>query len=109
MSSHARHLYRKTQTRKQTNIQVLTNALILLIKILNLSTNLRISVKFAILKIILSYHAFIYTVKLIPYELVFNPPTPVAQKVAVEVVFRRFQGEGVKFKKIRTSLPPSDF
>ena len=27
----------------------------------------------------------------------FNPHTPVAQKVADEVVFRRFQGEGVEF------------
>ena len=63
MSSHARHLYRKTQTRKQTNIQVLTNALILLIKILNLSTNLRISVKFAILKVISSYHRKTCTVR----------------------------------------------
>ena len=26
-----------------------------------------------------------------------NPHTPVAQKVADEVVFRRFQGEGVDF------------
>ena len=26
-----------------------------------------------------------------------NPHTPVAQKVADEVVFRRFQGEGVEF------------
>ena len=28
-----------------------------------------------------------------------NPHTPVAQKVADEVVFRRFQGEGVEFLK----------
>ena len=27
----------------------------------------------------------------------FNPHTPVAQKIADEVVFRRFQGEGVEF------------
>ena len=27
----------------------------------------------------------------------FNPQAPVAQKVAGEVVFRRFQGEGVEF------------
>ena len=27
----------------------------------------------------------------------FNPQAPVAQKVADEVIFRRFQGEGVKF------------
>ena len=27
----------------------------------------------------------------------FNPHTPVAQKTADEVVFRRFQGEGVEF------------
>ena len=31
---------------------------------------------------------------------VFNPQAPVAQKVADEVVFRRFQGEGVEFFKI---------
>ena len=27
----------------------------------------------------------------------FNPHTPIAQKIADEVVFRRFQGEGVDF------------
>ena len=32
-----------------------------------------------------------------------NPHTPVAQKVADELVFRRFQGEGVNFFK---SLAP---
>ena len=30
----------------------------------------------------------------------FNPHTPVAQKIAEEVVFRHFQGEGVEFLKI---------
>ena len=30
----------------------------------------------------------------------FNPQAPVAQKTADEVVFRRFQGEGVEFFKI---------
>ena len=29
--------------------------------------------------------------------LIFNPHKPVAQKTADEVVFRRFQGEGVEF------------
>ena len=29
-----------------------------------------------------------------------NPQAPVAQKIADEVVFRRFQGEGVEFFKI---------
>ena len=29
-----------------------------------------------------------------------NPQAPVAQKTADEVVFRRFQGEGVEFFKI---------
>ena len=38
-----------------------------------------------------------------------NPHTPVMQKVADEVVFRRFQGEGVEFFLNRTSLTPSDF
>ena len=28
---------------------------------------------------------------------VFNPQAPVAQKTADEMVFRRFQGEGVEF------------
>ena len=37
-----------------------------------------------------------------------NPHTPVAQKVVDKVVFRRFQGEGVKFFLNRTSLTPSD-
>ena len=27
----------------------------------------------------------------------FNPQAPVTQKIADEVVFRRFQGEGVEF------------
>ena len=30
----------------------------------------------------------------------FNPQAPVAQKVADEVVFRRFRGEGVEFFSI---------
>ena len=29
--------------------------------------------------------------------ILVNPHTPVAQKVSKEVVFRRFQGEGVEF------------
>ena len=33
-------------------------------------------------------------------SLPLNPHTPVEQKVADEVVFRRFQGEGVEFFKI---------
>ena len=33
-----------------------------------------------------------------------NPPAPVAQKIADEVVFRRFQGEEVEFFLNRTSL-----
>ena len=39
----------------------------------------------------------------------FNPRTPVAQKVADEVVFRCFQGEGVEFFLNRTSLTPLRF
>ena len=39
----------------------------------------------------------------------FNPQAPVAQKLADEVVFRRFQGEGVEFFKIGPHWPPSDF
>ena len=27
----------------------------------------------------------------------FNPQTPVAQKIADEMVYRRFQGEGIEF------------
>ena len=34
---------------------------------------------------------------------------PVVQKVADEVVFQRFQGEGLEFFLNRTSLTPSDF
>ena len=45
---------------------------------------------------------------LVSYE--FKPQAPVAQKIADEVVFRRFQGRGVEFFFNRTSLtPPSDF
>ena len=42
-------------------------------------------------------------------EPLINPHAPVAQKVADEVVFRRFQDEGVEFFLDRTSLTPSDF
>ena len=39
-----------------------------------------------------------------------NPHTPVAEKIADEVVFRRLQGEGVEFFKIEPQCPPpSDF
>ena len=38
--------------------------------------------------------------------LIINPQTPVAQKIADEVVFRRSQGEGVEFFLNRTSLTP---
>ena len=39
-----------------------------------------------------------------------NPQTPVAQKIADEVVFRYFQGEGVEFFfKSDLTDPPSDF
>ena len=38
-----------------------------------------------------------------------NPQEPVAQKTADEVVFRRFQGEGVEFFLNRTSLTPLRF
>ena len=37
--------------------------------------------------------------------MAFNPQAPVAQKVADELVFRSFQGEGVEFFN-RTSLTP---
>ena len=33
-------------------------------------------------------------------NMLFNPYTPVAQKIADEVVFRRFHGEGVELFKI---------
>ena len=36
-----------------------------------------------------------------------NPHRPVAQKVANEVIFRRFQGEGVEFFFNRTLLTPA--
>ena len=35
-----------------------------------------------------------------------NPQVPVAQKITDEVVFRRFQGEGVEFFFNRTTLTP---
>ena len=38
-----------------------------------------------------------------------NPQAPVAQKIADELVFRRFQGEGVEFFKIGPHLPPIKF
>ena len=40
----------------------------------------------------------------------FNPQAPVAQKIADEMVFRHFQGEGVElFLKSDLTDPPSDF
>ena len=33
-------------------------------------------------------------------ELLINPQAPVAQKIADEVVFRRFHGEGFEFFEI---------
>ena len=39
----------------------------------------------------------------------FNPHAPVTQKIADEMVFRRFQGEGVEFLLNRTSLTPLKF
>ena len=53
-------------------------------------------------------------VYLVEREQTVNPHTPVAQKVADELVFRRFQGEGVEFF-FKSDLvgpghePPSDF
>ena len=45
-----------------------------------------------------------------PYSEVFkisvNPQAPVAQKIADQVVFRRFQGEGAGFFFNRRSLTP---
>ena len=43
---------------------------------------------------------------LILWTRFFNPQAPVAQKIPDEVVFRRFQGEGVEFFLNRTSLTP---
>ena len=42
-------------------------------------------------------------------EFSVNPQAPVARKIADEVVFRRFQGEGFKFFFNRTSLTPIRF
>ena len=39
-------------------------------------------------------------------KILVNPQAPVAQKVADEVVFRRFGGEGVEFFFNRTSVTP---
>ena len=47
-----------------------------------------------------------YRARFLNTELLFNPQAPVAQKVADEVVFQRFQGEGVEFFLNRTSLTP---
>ena len=38
-----------------------------------------------------------------------NPQTPVARKIVDEVVFRRFQGEGVEFFKSGLTDPPLRF
>ena len=39
--------------------------------------------------------------------MLVNPQAPVVQKIADEVVFRRFQGEEVEFFFNLTSLTPS--
>ena len=41
--------------------------------------------------------------------ILLNPQAPIAQKIADEVVFRRFQGEGLEFFLNRTSLTPLRF
>ena len=47
---------------------------------------------------------------IVPFIIsIFNPQAPVAKKVADEVVFRRFQGEGVEFFFNQTSLAPIRF
>ena len=43
------------------------------------------------------------------YLYLLNPHTLIAQKVANEVVFRRFQGEGIEFFLNRTLLTPPIF
>ena len=48
-------------------------------------------------------------VVLVEHYLKLNPHTPVAKKVADEVVFRRLQGEGVDFFKSDLTDPLSDF
>ena len=42
-------------------------------------------------------------------KIIVNPNAPVVQKVADEVVFRRFQGEGVEFFKSDLTDPPQIF
>ena len=42
-------------------------------------------------------------------QLLINPLAPVAQKIADEVVFRRFQGEGVEFFKSDLTDSPQIF
>ena len=42
------------------------------------------------------------------FRNLLNPHTPVAQKVADDVVSRRFQGEGVEFFLNQTSVTPPD-
>ena len=49
------------------------------------------------------------TDRLSPMSNLVNPQAPVAQKVANEVVFRRFQGEGVDFFVIGPHWPPQIF
>ena len=39
----------------------------------------------------------------------FNPQAPIAQKIADELVFRRFQGEGSSFSKSDLTDSLSDF
>ena len=43
------------------------------------------------------------------YISYINPQAPVAQKIAHEMVFRHFQGEGVEFVKSDLTDPPLSF
>ena len=43
------------------------------------------------------------------YISYINPQAPVAHKIADEMVFRRFQDEGVEFFRSDLSDPPSAF
>ena len=49
-----------------------------------------------------------YLINKVNFNIV-NPHTPVAQKVAAKVVFRRFQGEGVELFKSDLTDTPSNF
>ena len=69
-----------------------------------------ILILFNILEVFITWRLHLTDITTLSERLInINPLAPVAQKIADELVFRHFQGEGVEFFLNQTSLTPSDF